>query len=41
MPGTQGRALEVDTPLVVDLDGTLLRSDLLFETAVAFIRGRP
>ncbi|RML84549.1 hypothetical protein ALQ89_02534 [Pseudomonas amygdali pv. tabaci] len=41
MPGTQGGVLEVDTPLVVDLDGTLLRSDLLFETAVAFIRGRP
>ena len=29
------------SPLVVDLEGTLLRSDLLLETAVAFIRGRP
>lgn len=28
-------------PLVVDLDGTLLRSDLLLETGVAFIRRRP
>jgi 4-hydroxybenzoate polyprenyltransferase len=28
-------------PLVVDLDGTLLRSDLLFETAVAYVRHHP
>lgn len=28
-------------PLVVDLDGTLLRSDLLLETAVAFVRSEP
>lgn len=28
-------------PLVVDLDGTLLRSDLLVETGMAFIRCRP
>ena len=28
-------------PLVVDLDGTLLRSDLLVETGMAFIRTRP
>lgn len=28
-------------PLVVDLDGTLLRSDLLLETGVAFVRGQP
>lgn len=28
-------------PLVVDLDGTLLRTDLLFETAVAYVRHRP
>lgn len=28
-------------PLVVDLDGTLLRSDLLMETAMAFGRSRP
>ncbi len=27
--------------LVVDLEGTLLRSDLLLETALAFVRGRP
>lgn len=28
-------------PLVVDLDGTLLRSDLLLETSAAFIRQQP
>lgn len=28
-------------PLVVDLDGTLLRSDLLFESGMAFILGQP
>ncbi|MBC3924673.1 hypothetical protein QCBJ_12080 [Pseudomonas sp. QC2] len=28
-------------PLVVDLDGTLLRSDLLLETGIAFLRNRP
>ena len=28
-------------PLVVDLDGTLLRTDLLLETGMAFIRHRP
>lgn len=28
-------------PLVVDLDGTLLRSDLLLETAVRFVRQHP
>ncbi len=28
-------------PLVVDLDGTLLRSDLLIESVLAFIRTRP
>lgn len=28
-------------PLVVDLDGTLLRSDLLLETGMAFVRGQP
>jgi len=28
-------------PLIVDLDGTLLRSDLLLETGMAFIRGQP
>ena len=30
-----------DPPLVVDLDGTLLRSDLLFETGLLFLRDRP
>ena len=29
------------TPLVVDLDGTLLRSDLLLETGLCFFRHRP
>ncbi|MFJ3009370.1 UbiA family prenyltransferase [Pseudomonas fluorescens] len=28
-------------PLVVDLDGTLLRSDLLLETGIAFVRSNP
>lgn len=28
-------------PLVVDLDGTLLRSDLLLETGIAFVRHKP
>lgn len=28
-------------PLVVDLDGTLLRSDLLLETGMAFVRNQP
>ncbi|MGY2137209.1 UbiA family prenyltransferase [Pseudomonas reactans] len=28
-------------PLVIDLDGTLLRSDLLLETSVAFVRTHP
>jgi 4-hydroxybenzoate polyprenyltransferase/phosphoserine phosphatase len=31
----------LNTPLVVDLDGTLLRSDLLLETGMAFVRHRP
>ena len=29
------------SPLVVDLDGTLLRSDLLYETSMAYARGKP
>lgn len=37
----QERVEEQGSPLVVDLDGTLLRSDLLYETAMAFIRGQP
>lgn len=28
-------------PLVVDLDGTLLRTDLLLETGIAFVRSQP
>ena len=28
-------------PLVVDLEGTLLHSDLLLETGIAFVRRRP
>ena len=28
-------------PLVIDLDGTLLRSDLLIESGLAFVRARP
>lgn len=32
---------ETTHPLVVDLDGTLLRSDLLMETAMTFIRSHP
>jgi hypothetical protein len=28
-------------PLVVDLDGTLLRSDLLVESALGFVRASP
>ncbi|GJD99770.1 UbiA family prenyltransferase [Methylobacterium isbiliense] len=31
----------VGTPLVVDLDGTLLRTNLLFECVLAFLRLRP
>lgn len=30
-----------DPPLVIDLDGTLLRSDLLLETGLAFLRAHP
>ncbi|NLH82016.1 MAG: UbiA family prenyltransferase [Phyllobacteriaceae bacterium] len=32
---------EEDIPLIVDLDGTLVRSDLLVETGVAWIAARP
>lgn len=31
----------IKIPLVIDLDGTLLRSDLLLETALSFVRHRP
>jgi hypothetical protein len=41
MARIQGRVLETSPPLVVDLDGTLLRSDLLMETAMAFVRSQP
>jgi 4-hydroxybenzoate polyprenyltransferase/phosphoserine phosphatase len=41
MARIQGRLLESSPPLVVDLDGTLLRSDLLMETAMAFVRSQP
>ena len=37
----QERLYEELAPLVIDLDGTLLRSDLLFETAMAFVRSQP
>ncbi|WP_122316880.1 UbiA family prenyltransferase [Pseudomonas cichorii] len=41
MPGIQGRVPESHLPLVVDLNGTLIRSDVLFETGMAFIRHHP
>jgi 4-hydroxybenzoate polyprenyltransferase len=41
MPRIQGRVLETYPPFVVDLDGTLLRSDLLLETTMAFVRSHP
>lgn len=41
MARIQGRVQETSPPLVVDLDGTLLRSDLLMETAMAFLRTQP
>ena len=28
-------------PLVVDLDGTLIRSDLMVESTLTFVRSRP
>lgn len=41
MSRIQGRVLKTYPPLVVDLDGTLLRSDLLLETTMAFVRSHP
>lgn len=47
LAGTQGRitmtafAPRLMLPLVIDLDGTLLRSDLLLETGIAFVRHTP
>ncbi|WP_339483420.1 MULTISPECIES: hypothetical protein [unclassified Pseudomonas] len=32
---------EASIPFVVDLDGTLLKSDALFECAMAFVRSQP
>ena len=39
----QGRVFVTacQSPLVVDLDGTLLHSDLLYETSMAYARGKP
>jgi 4-hydroxybenzoate polyprenyltransferase/phosphoserine phosphatase len=34
-------AIDLDVPLVVDLDGTLLRSDLLHESTLRLLHGRP
>lgn len=34
-------ALSAEPPLVIDLDGTLLRSDLLVETGLLFLRNQP
>src|SRR5690349_18009617 len=36
-----GASLAQDPPLVIDLDGTLLRSDLLMETCLLFLRDQP
>ena len=33
--------MQIDRPLIVDLDGTLLRSDMLLESAFAFVRHNP
>jgi 4-hydroxybenzoate polyprenyltransferase/phosphoserine phosphatase len=33
--------LLLDLPLVIDLDGTLLRSDMLFETSLIFLKANP
>jgi 4-hydroxybenzoate polyprenyltransferase/phosphoserine phosphatase len=37
----QDEALETAAPLVVDLDGTLIRSDLLWESLVLFLKRHP
>ena len=36
-----GLDLPVDTPLCVDLDGTLVKSDTLYDSAMALVRQRP
>jgi 4-hydroxybenzoate polyprenyltransferase len=38
---TGGTGLVEEPPLVIDLDGTLLRSDLLLETGLLFLRDQP
>ncbi|MDR1229180.1 MAG: UbiA family prenyltransferase [Azoarcus sp.] len=40
-PGRGDKAVAMEAPLVVDLDGTLLRSDLLVETGLLFARDHP
>ncbi|MEJ8572624.1 UbiA family prenyltransferase [Microbaculum marinum] len=39
--GTGAEATGPDTPLVLDLDGSLIRCDLLHETALAYVRRNP
>ena len=42
LDGNQSRALEPEEiPLVVDLDGTLLRTDLLLESALRLVKQKP
>jgi 4-hydroxybenzoate polyprenyltransferase len=41
MAGTQAEHLNGDIPLCVDLDGTLIRSDLLVESALALLARQP
>jgi 4-hydroxybenzoate polyprenyltransferase len=41
LPVNTGDGRVSSKPLVVDLDGTLLNSDLLLESGVAFLRGNP
>ncbi len=39
--GTHKDVSESDRPLVVDLDGTLIRTDLLYESGLKLVRDRP
>ncbi|MBL6750243.1 MAG: UbiA family prenyltransferase [Nevskia sp.] len=41
MPAAGGVQAEGEVPLAVDLDGTLVRSDLLLESLFEFVRGNP
>ena len=41
IPATPSATPDQDLPLCVDLDGTLLRSDLLVETALALLAAKP